>query len=69
MALRSPAPRAAVIAMARTMGGNARTMSTTRMRTSSTRPPTYPATAPTPAPNRLASRITVKATGIVMRAP
>ena len=40
MALRSPAPRAAVIAMARTMGGNASTMSTTRMRTSSTLPPT-----------------------------
>ena len=53
MAFRSPAPRAAVIAMARTMDGNARTTSTTRMSTSSTRPPAYPATAPTADPERL----------------
>ena len=62
-------PSAAAIAMARIRAGNASTMSTIRMVTSSNQPPRYPASAPYSVPKIEATTTTTAATGSDTRPP
>ena len=69
IALRTPAPRAAVITMARMTVGKASMRSVIRMTASSTRPPRKPAMLPSRVPSTSASRTAATPTGIESRAP
>ena len=62
-------PSAAAIAIARIRAGNASTMSTIRMVTSSNQPPRYPASAPYSVPKIEATTTTTAATGSDTRPP